>query len=226
MERNLVYDINNYYNSLNQQMLMMQATRQSLQQIQDLANLIKILGNALSFAENYAIMNGYKNEKTEFTYYDYFNASKNTEKNLYFKKLNAAIYNLDNAYEYYVSVHHSEPLPESLKKEEIIERLELYKKYLKPEEQKTYNDFINVFYRNSIKNVKNAINNFKGDGTMEQKKIIETFLSAAEIAREDNENAKDKYTKNPDYKPDIKLNKDKPCIGSNYGPKKPRKKSK
>ena len=108
-------------------MLKIHATRQSLQQIQDLANLIKILGNALNFAENYAIMNGYKNEKTEFTYYDYFNASKNTDKNLYFKMRNAAIYILDNSYEYYVSVHHSEHLPNSLKKEEIIERLVQYK---------------------------------------------------------------------------------------------------
>lgn len=61
---------------------------------------------------------------------------------------------------------------------------------------------------------------------MDQNKIIETFLPAGEIAREDNEEVKDKYTKDPDYKPDIKLNRDKPCIGSNYATKKPNKKSK
>jgi tRNA A37 threonylcarbamoyladenosine biosynthesis protein TsaE len=89
MERNLQEEICGYYNSINhvQNQMQMQLDKQTLIQFQDLANCIRILGTALSLAENYAIMNGYNTKSKEFTHYDYYNASQNTEKNLYFKNI-------------------------------------------------------------------------------------------------------------------------------------------
>ena len=218
MERNLPEEINGYYNTINnvQTQIQMQLDRQTLVQFQDLANCIKILGTALSLAENYAIMNGYNTKEKEFTYYDYYNASKNTEKNLYFKKFCAMISNLDGVYDYYISHYQIEPLPKSLKKEDIISRLEAYKKYMNPNEQKIYNDFINVLNRKPINNVLNAINNFKGSGKMDPNKIIQTFLAAGEQARYDNETVKNEYNEDPNSVPDLIMNKNEPRIGKNY----------
>ena len=89
-----------------------------MEQIQELANCIKILGNAMSYAENYSMMNGNK-LNAEFKNYDYYYASQNTEKNLYFKKFAAAINNLDGVYEYYLTKYNEKSLPRSLKKSDI-----------------------------------------------------------------------------------------------------------
>ena len=215
MEKNYAREINEYYNELMSQ-TQLRINRQSLKQIQDLANCIKILGNALSFAENYAIMNGYKKNKPEFTYYDYYNASQNTEKSLYFKKLSALVNNLNNVYDYYVSIYRNEPLPRSIPKEDIIRRLKEYKECLDSNEQIIYDDFINIFNHKPINNVKNFISTFKGDGTMDPNKIKKTFLNAGQIAKEDNEYIEEKYTNDPNYYPDIKMNKKEPCIGKDY----------
>ena len=218
MDRNLSEEIYGYYNCINhvQNQIQMQLDKQTLIQFQDLANCIKILGTALSLAENYAIMNGYNAKSKEFTHYDYYNASQNTEKNLYFKKFCAMISNLDGVYDYYISHYQTEPLPKSLKKEEIIARLETYKKYMNPSEQNIYNDFINVLYRKPIPNVSNVINNFKGSGKMDPYKIIQTFLEAGEQARFDNEMIENQYNMNPNAIPDMMLNKNEPSIGKNY----------
>jgi hypothetical protein len=218
MERNLQEEICGYYNSINhvQNQMQMQLDKQTLIQFQDLANCIRILGTALSLAENYAIMNGYNTKSKEFTHYDYYNASQNTEKNLYFKKFCAMISNLDGVYEYYISHYQTEPLPKSLKKEDIISRLESYKKYMNPNEQRIYNDFINVLHRKPIPNVSNVINNFKGSGRMDPNKIIQTFLEAGEQARYDNEVIENKYIEDPNSVPDIIMNKNEPSIGKDY----------
>ena len=98
MERDIIGELNAYYNSLeNQYQMQKQQKKMSLEQIQELANCIKVLGNALCFAENYSIMNGNKSQ-SEFTNYDYYYASKNTEKSLYFQKFAASINNFDNVY--------------------------------------------------------------------------------------------------------------------------------
>ena len=128
MEKDIIGELDNYYQNLeNQYQMQMFKQKMSLEQIQDLANCIKILGNALSFAENYSMMKGNKS-KSEFTNYDYYYASKNTEKNLYFKKFAAAISNFDGVYNYYISKYNSEPLPKSLQKYDIIKRLQNYSK--------------------------------------------------------------------------------------------------
>ena len=216
MQRNLPEEIYGYYNSINQVQTQMYLDKQTLVQFQDLANCIKILGTALSLAENYAIMNGYNTKAKEFTHYDYYNASQNTEKNLYFKKFCSIISNLDGVYNYYITQYQTEPLPKSLKKEDIISRLDAYKKYMNPNEQKIYNDFINVLYRKPIPNVSNAINSFKGSGKMDPNKIIQTFLEAGEEARYDNERTEKNYNENPNQVPDIIMNKEEPSIGKNY----------
>ena len=66
--------------------------------INDLKNIINILGNALSYAENYAMMNGYQSQTKEFSNYDYFNASEKTQQQLYKEKFIASISNLDSVY--------------------------------------------------------------------------------------------------------------------------------
>ena len=82
MEKDIKGELNNYYNSLsNQYQMQSYKQKMSLEQVQDLANCVKVLGNALSFAENFSAMNG-NESKSEFTHYDYYNASNNTEKNL------------------------------------------------------------------------------------------------------------------------------------------------
>ncbi len=85
-------------------------------------------------------------------------------------------------------------------------------KCLNPVEQETYKDFIKVFEREDIKNVKNIVKNLKGDGTMEPKKIIKTLIPAGEIARRQNQQAKIDFEKKPDNLPDINLNAKKPSI--------------
>lgn len=117
----------------------------SVEQTNDLKNIVKILGNAMSYAESYAIMNGYNKPKKEFKYYDYFNASENTEKNLYFKKFNASIENVGNVFEYYAKRYNNPlPFPPSLPKSQIVERLNEYKRNVNQRDRKAYDNFINV----------------------------------------------------------------------------------
>lgn len=213
MERDIIGELDNYYQNLeNQYQMQMLKQKMSLEQIQDLANCIKILGNALSFAENYSMMQGNK-EKSEFTNYDYYYASKNTEKSLYFKKFVAAINNFDGVYNYYISKYNSEPLPKSLEKSDIIMRLQNYSKYTQSEKEKEiYQDFINVLDRKSINNVTKFVKSFKGDGTMNPEKIKDTFLDAKGNIDEQNDVEMKEAMNNPDYTPDINLNSDKPSI--------------
>ena len=212
-EKDITGELNNYYNSLpNQYQMQSHKQKMSLQQVQDLANCIKVLGNALSFAENYSMMSG-NQSKSEFTNYDYFNASKNTEKNLYFKKLAAAINNFDGVYDYYISTYKQEPLPKSLTKKDIINKLETYKKYLKDDSEKfIYDDFINVFSRNSINNVNNVVSNLKGDGTMNPHKIGRTFLNAQGHVQQQNQQVAEEYQNNPEYRPDLVIGAEQPAI--------------
>ena len=137
---------NNYYsNSYSQNQPRKRQRYSSVEQNNDLKNIVKILGNAMSYAENYAIMNGYRKPKREFTYYDYYNASQNTEKNLYFKKFNASIENVDSVFEYYTKRYNQLPFPPSLSKSQIVERLNDYKKNVNQRDRKAYDNFINVF---------------------------------------------------------------------------------
>ncbi len=101
MKKDIIGELTSFYSSLEYQKSQMQQYQQKLplEQVQDLGNCIKILRNTLSYAENYSAMYG-NNAKSEFTNYDYFNASKNTEKRLNLKKFAAAINNLDSVYEY------------------------------------------------------------------------------------------------------------------------------
>ena len=176
MQKDIMGELTSFYSSLDYQKSQMQQYQQkmSLEQVQDLANCIKVLGNTLSFAENYSAMNG-NNAKPEFRNYDYFYASKNTEKSLYYKKFVAAINNLDSVYEYYLYKYKEEPLPKSLSKNDIIMRVKNYRDFMKDKNDiKLYDDLINVFSRNPINNVKEEISKFKGDGTMEPNKIGKT----------------------------------------------------
>jgi len=75
-----------------------------------------------------------------------------------------------------------------------------------------YDDFINIFSRNSINNVHKVINNFKGDGTMDPQKIQNTFLNAKGHAEEQNQQVIEEYNKDDTYQPDIFLNAEKPSI--------------
>lgn len=210
-QKDLIGELNNYYSDLQCQMQIYKQ-KMSLEQIQDLANCIKVLGNALSFAENYSAMNG-NTSKSEFTNYDYFYASKKTEKSLYYKKFAAAINNFDGVYDYYISRYGEEPLPKSLSKNDIIIRLKSYKSFMKENSDKTlYDDFINLLNRKPINYVHNVVNNFKGDGTMNPQKISNTFLNAKGHVDQQNQQVMEEYKKNPDSQPDILLNADKPSI--------------
>ena len=149
----------------------------------------------------------------EFTNYDYFYASKKTEKSLYYKKFAAAINNFDGVYDYYISRYGEEPLPKSLSKNDIIIRLKSYKNFMKENSDKLlYDEFINLLNRKSINYVHNVVNNFKGDGTMNPQKISHTFLNAKGHVDQQNQQVMEEYKKNPDYQPDILLNADKPSI--------------
>ena len=196
MERDIIGELNAYYNSLeNQYQMQKQQKKMSLEQIQELANCIKVLGNALCFAENYSIMNGNKSQ-SEFTNYDYYYASKNTEKSL--------------SLFWYISKYNSEPLPKSLTKSDIILRLKKYSHYAKSENEKAiYQDFINALDRKSINNVNKVVKNFKGPGTMNPEKIKDTFIEAKGYVDEENDEVMKEAENNPDYEPDIKLNRKK-----------------
>ena len=214
MQRNIVGELNNYYSDLQVQCQMFKQ-KMSMEQIQDLANCINVLGNALSFAEKYSTMNG-NTQKSEFTNYDYFHASKNTEKSLYFKKFAAAINNYDGIYDYYISRYGEEPLPKSMSKKDIIDRLETYKKFMKDDyDKKLYDDFIRLLDRNSINHVRNVVDNFKGSGTMDPNKIKNTFLNAKGHVDQQNQQVMEKAKKDPDYQPDIVMNADTPSIVDN-----------
>ena len=113
--------------------------------INNLKNIINILGNALSYAENYAMMNGYQSQTKEFSNYDYFNASEKTQQQLYKEKFIASISNLDSVYGYYVNKYRELPLPPSLSKNQIIEKLKSYKQAVNANDRKIYDNFINVF---------------------------------------------------------------------------------
>lgn len=117
-----------------------------INRINDLKNIINILGNSLSYAENYAMMNGYQSQKKEFSSYDYFNASEKTQQHLYKEKFLASISNLDNVYGYYVNKYREIPLPPSLSKKQIVDKLNSYKKAVNANDREIYNKFINVFY--------------------------------------------------------------------------------
>ena len=212
MEKDIIGELDYYYKSLgSQSQMQMYKQKMSLEQVQDLANCIKVLGNALSFAENYSMMSGNKS-KSEFTNYDYYYASKNTEKSLYFKKLAAAINNFDGVYDYYISKYNSEPLPKSLQKYDIIKRLENYCKYVNPNEKAIYKDFINSLNRKPINKVTNYVKSFTGDGTMNPEKIKNVFMDAKGYVDEQNEEEMEEAENDPDYTPDIKINRDKPSI--------------
>jgi len=130
-----------YKNDLNN----IKPENRNINRINDLKNIINILGNALSYAENYAMMNGYQSQIKEFSNYDYFNASEKTQQQLYKEKFIASISNLDSVYGYYVNKYRELPLPPSLSKNQIIEKLKSYKQAVNANDRKIYDDFINVF---------------------------------------------------------------------------------
>lgn len=113
--------------------------------INDLKNITNILGNALSFAENYAIMNGYVPQRKEFDNYNYFNAGEKTNPQLYKEKFIASISNLDSVYGYYVNKYRELPLPPSLTKQQIIDRIKSYRQAVNANDREIYDNFINVF---------------------------------------------------------------------------------
>lgn len=212
-QKDIIGELNNYYSDLQSQCQMqIYQQKMSLEQTQDLANCIKVLGNALSFAENYSTMHG-NTSKSEFTNYDYYYASKNTEKSLYYKKFAAAINNFDGVYDYYISRYGQEPLPKSLSKDDIIMRLKSYKAFMKEESDKLlYDEFINLLSGKSINYVHNVVNNFKGDGTMDPHKIKDTFLNAKGHVDQQNKQVMEEYERDPNYRPDMILNANKPSI--------------
>ena len=130
-----------YKNDLNN----IKPENRNINRINDLKNIINILGNALSYAENYAMMNGYQSQIKEFSNYDYFNASEKTQQQLYKEKFIASISNLDSVYGYYVNKYRELPLPPSLSKNQIIQKLKSYKQAVNANDRKIYDDFINVF---------------------------------------------------------------------------------
>lgn len=117
----------------------------NINRINDLKNIINILGNALSYAENYAIWNGYKAKSKEFSNYDYFEASEKTDPQLYREKFIASIANLDSVYGYYVNKYRELPLPPSLSKQQIIDRIKSYKQAVNANDREIYDNFIKVF---------------------------------------------------------------------------------
>ena len=123
----------------------MKLESRNISRFNDLKNIINILGNALSYAENYAMMNGYQSQKKEFSAYDYFNASEKTQQQLYKEKFIASISNLDNVYGYYINKYRELPLPPSLSKKQIIDRLNSYKQAVNANDREIYNNFIKVF---------------------------------------------------------------------------------
>lgn len=116
----------------------------NINKFNDLKNIINILGNALSYAENYAIMNGYQSQKKNFSAFDYFNASEKTQQKLYKEKFIASISNLNNVYSYYVNNYRELPLPPSLSKKHIIDKLNSYKQAVNANDREIYNNFIKV----------------------------------------------------------------------------------
>ena len=184
-QKDIFQEIHNSVSDLEYQQAQMQQFQQkmSLEQVQELANCIKVLGNTLSFAENYSAMNG-NTSKSEFTNYDY-----------------------------YVSKYKQEPLPKSLTKMDIIKRINKYKEFVKdPKDLGLYDDFIKVFSRNSINNVHNIVNSFKGDGTMDPHKIQNTFLNAKGHVDQQNQQIQEQYNNDPNFRPDMILGADKPSI--------------
>ena len=120
--------------------------------------------------------------------------------------------NFDGVYDYYISTYKQEPLPKSLSKNDIINKLNTYKQYLKNDEKALYDDFINVFSRNSINNVNNVVSKFKGDGTMEPHKIQRTFLNAQGHVQQQNQQVIEKYQNDPNYRPDLIIGAENPEI--------------
>lgn len=213
MKRDIVGELNNYYSDL-KVLCQMYKKKMSLEQIQDLANCIKVLGSVLSFAENYSTMNG--NHSNEFNNYDYFHASKNTEKSLYFKKFAAAINNYDGVYDYYFSRYGEEPLPKSMNKKDIIDRLETYKLFMSDDyDKKLYDDFIHLLNRSPINHVHNIVDNLKGSGTMDPQKIKNTFLNAKGHVDQQTQQVIEQTKKDTNFQPDIVMNADTPAIVDN-----------
>ena len=130
-----------YKNDLNN----IKAGNRNTNRINDLKNIINILGNALSYAENYAMMNGYQSQHKEFANYDYFNASEKTQQQLYKEKFIASISNLDSVYGYYINKYREIPLPPSLSKNQIIDKLNSYRQAVNANDRQIYDKFINVF---------------------------------------------------------------------------------
>jgi hypothetical protein len=124
----------------------MKLESRNMNRLNDLKNIINILGNTLSYAENYAMMNGYQSQKKEFSEYDYYNASEKTQQKLYREKFIASISNLDNVYGYYINKYRELPLPPSLPKKKIIDRLNSYKQAVNANDREIYNNLIKVFY--------------------------------------------------------------------------------
>ena len=137
----IIANVYSYKNDLDN----MKLESRNINRHNDLKNIISILGNALSYAENYAMMNGYQSQKKEFSEYDYFNASEKTQQQLYKEKFIASISNLDNVYGYYINKYRELPLPPSLSKEQIIDRLNSYKQAVNANDREIYNNFIKVF---------------------------------------------------------------------------------
>ena len=124
----------------------MKLESRNMNRLNDLKNIINILGNTLSYAENYAMMNGYQSQKKEFSEYDYYNASEKTQQKLYREKFIASISNLDNVYGYYINKYRELPLPPSLPKKKIIDRLNSYKQAVNANDREIYDNLIKVFY--------------------------------------------------------------------------------
>ena len=177
-------------------------------QIQDQAYFYGVMGNIFSALEWYAKRSSNKNQlKIHFEHYDNFNCGKMKSLEDLRNQIIVQLEIFKVSYKLYVKEYGAYEFPSSLSKEQIIEYIKKWEKYIPDKDIPLYETAINIIEDRKDRKVDSFVSELKGDGkhinpktALDMTKVVgHSQQMGAKVLRE--------YEKNGDYKVDMEIDK-------------------
>lgn len=189
--------------------------KQSLTQAQDQDFSNDTMGNLLSSAESYAIRNGY-NGKRKYGYYDPYNTGNyKNEKDLRLE-LMFQIECFNMSYKDYIKRHEKYHFPKNLKKEEIIEDLTKWEKYIPPNDKKLYENIMSILLDDKIPSYQKEIYEADNSGAKEVRESLGEFAKARNLAEQQSQHVRNQIENNGYYDKNMNLYQNPGRLNNNY----------
>lgn len=188
--------------------------KQSVIQAQDQDFSNDTMGNLLSSAESYAIKKGY-NGNRKYGYYDPYNTGNiKNEKDLRLE-LMFQIECFNMSYKNYIKKHKIYHFPKNLKKEEIIDDLNVWVKYVPPDDKILYENIISILLDNEIPSYQKEIYEADNTGVKEVRESLGEFGRVRNQVDQQKEYVKNKIENNGYYDKYMNLYKNPGRLNNN-----------